>query len=236
MKLTIPSLTGRIPRGPPIAALVALAAAMVVATGPPAQATSVLTNGSFESGFKPPTGTFRTLSAGTDAADDITGWLVTANSVDWIRTYWQAADGLYSLDMSGVAAGTIVTATTFNTIPGAMYVVEIYLSGNPDSGRGLNDLQVVATTGPDPADVFTQYFSYNTSTENNTKANMKWQLESWYFTAQGASTTLGFASLTCTAYGPALDNVSVELIPEPVTMAGLMLGIGCLARYVRKRR
>ncbi len=26
------------------------------------------------------------------------------------------------------------------------------------------------------------------------------------------------------------------LIPEPVTMAGLMLGIGCLARYVRKRR
>ena len=25
-------------------------------------------------------------------------------------------------------------------------------------------------------------------------------------------------------------------VPEPVTMAGLMLGIGCLARYVRKRR
>jgi hypothetical protein len=25
-------------------------------------------------------------------------------------------------------------------------------------------------------------------------------------------------------------------IPEPVTMAGLALGIGCLARYVRKRR
>jgi hypothetical protein len=26
------------------------------------------------------------------------------------------------------------------------------------------------------------------------------------------------------------------IIPEPVTMAGLMLGIGCLSRYVRKRR
>jgi len=30
--------------------------------------------------------------------------------------------------------------------------------------------------------------------------------------------------------------LQVDVIPEPVTMAGLMLGIGCLARYVRKRR
>jgi len=29
---------------------------------------------------------------------------------------------------------------------------------------------------------------------------------------------------------------SGTVIPEPVTMAGLMLGIGCLARYVRRRR
>ena len=29
---------------------------------------------------------------------------------------------------------------------------------------------------------------------------------------------------------------SGDVIPEPVTMAGLMLGIGCLARYVRRRK
>ena len=29
---------------------------------------------------------------------------------------------------------------------------------------------------------------------------------------------------------------SVDVVPEPVTMAGLMLGIGCLARYARKRK
>jgi hypothetical protein len=31
-------------------------------------------------------------------------------------------------------------------------------------------------------------------------------------------------------------SASVDVVPEPVTMAGLALGIGCLTRYVRKRR
>ena len=40
-------------------------------------------------------------------------------------------------------------------------------------------------------------------------------------------------------YGAAegyVDDIQVSHVPEPVTMAGLMLGIGCLARYVRNRR
>lgn len=31
-------------------------------------------------------------------------------------------------------------------------------------------------------------------------------------------------------------DVEAKSVPEPVTMAGLMLGVGCLARYVRKRK
>jgi hypothetical protein len=31
-------------------------------------------------------------------------------------------------------------------------------------------------------------------------------------------------------------RTSVSIIPEPVTMAGLMLGLGCLTRYVRRRK
>jgi len=36
----------------------------------------------------------------------------------------------------------------------------------------------------------------------------------------------------------AVDNIEVNavVIPEPVTMAGLALGVGCLASYVRRRR
>ncbi|HUT56802.1 MAG TPA: PEP-CTERM sorting domain-containing protein [Phycisphaerae bacterium] len=32
------------------------------------------------------------------------------------------------------------------------------------------------------------------------------------------------------------DPMEGDLIPEPVTMAGLLLGVGCLGRYIRKRR
>ncbi|MBE3096610.1 MAG: PEP-CTERM sorting domain-containing protein [Planctomycetes bacterium] len=38
------------------------------------------------------------------------------------------------------------------------------------------------------------------------------------------------------AYEGYVDNIQVTNVPEPVTMAGLMLGIGCLARYVRNRK
>jgi len=218
---------------PPLAAVAVLAAlALAIAPGR-AEGVSVITNGSFESGYNPPTGTFRTLQAGTADADDIDGWLVTANSVDWICTYWQAAHGVRSLDMSGTAAGTIVTATIFSTIPGEPYLVEFYMSGNPDGTRGVKTLKVIAQTG---SSTYEQTFTYDTLAKGNTRTDMKWELQSWYFTAQGATTTLGFASLTSTAYGPALDNVSVELVPEPLTLAGVLLGVGCAAGYVRRRR
>ncbi|KPK49026.1 MAG: hypothetical protein AMK72_05565 [Planctomycetes bacterium SM23_25] len=32
------------------------------------------------------------------------------------------------------------------------------------------------------------------------------------------------------------DPITTEVIPEPITMAGMLLGIGCLGRYVRRRR
>ena len=45
----------------------------------------------------------------------------------------------------------------------------------------------------------------------------------------------GSASQSPTAGATALQ-LDLKLVPEPVTMAGLMLGIGCLARYARRRR
>ena len=32
------------------------------------------------------------------------------------------------------------------------------------------------------------------------------------------------------------DPLEGDLVPEPVTMAGLLLGVGCLGGYVRKRK
>ena len=55
-------------------------------------------NGSFETGPTP--GGYVTLSAGDT---QITGWTVTGDSVDYIGSYWPAADGSRSLDLSGNA-------------------------------------------------------------------------------------------------------------------------------------
>jgi len=127
----------------------------------------------------------------------------------------------------------MVTATTFNTIAGETYLVEFYMSGNPAGSPGTKTLKAIVQTGPS---TYEQTFTYDTVAKGNSLTDMKWELQSWYFTAQGATTTLGFASLTSTAYGPALDNVSVELVPEPLTLAGVLLGVGCAAGYVRRRR
>ena len=50
--------------------------------------------------------------------------------------------------------------------------------------------------------------------------------------------TDGFASqFIDDGYGSGFEaTLSLEAVPEPVTMAGLFLGIGCLARYVRRRK
>ena len=224
-------------RGRSTATLVSLAAAVlamvwIVGTPAPAQA-NLVTNGSFEEGTNKPTSNFTTLSAGNT---DITGWTVTSGSVDWIRTYWTAQQGSYSLDLSGNSAGTIA-ATSFATTSGNWYEVDFWMSANPDSGLGQKDLQVAVSGIPS-----TENFSY-TVTSANSLTNMLWALKSMNFQAQSSSTTLSFISLTNSAWGPALDNVSVEElygggagIPEPVTMAGLVLGLGGLARYVRRRQ
>lgn len=70
---------------------------------------ALVKNGSFENGIlvQP----FSTLNVGSTA---VTDWTVTNTStttsggqVDYIGNYWQAADGVRSLDLSGNSAGGI---------------------------------------------------------------------------------------------------------------------------------
>ena len=53
---------------------------------------------------------------------------------------------------------------------------------------------------------------------------MGWTLHSLDFTASGSTSTLSFVSTTGTAYGAALDNVSVTAVPEASTWAMMILG------------
>jgi hypothetical protein len=100
---------------------------LALGAGSSAQAAS-FTNGSFELGSDP--GSFSTVFQGDGAT--ITGWLVggpSGASVDYIGSYWEAADGTRSIDLSGTSNypdGPIKwgeISQTFDTISGQALTV-----------------------------------------------------------------------------------------------------------------
>jgi choice-of-anchor C domain-containing protein len=203
-------------------ALVAAAsiAACGVATGASAAG---FTNGSFESGVDTG-GSFVTLFNGSTG---INGWVVGGDSVDYIGNYWNAQNGARSVDLSGNANGSI--SQTFDTVAGQSYVVDFWLAGNPDGGPAAKLAVITADGGQEQDSIFTV-------TGSDSRSNMGWREYSYRFTASSNSTTLSFASATNTAYGPALDNVSVAGVPEPASWALMILGFGGLGATLRRQR
>jgi choice-of-anchor C domain-containing protein len=180
-----------------LGAAVAMVASIAVA-GSALAAFPGVTNGSFEDGTYPG-GPFVQVNAGITGP---TGWTVSAGSIDWVAGLWQAQAGSKSLDLNGVAPGTI--SQTLATTIGKTYVVSFYLSGNPQGGPAAKTLTVSAT-GSAPAS-----YTFDTSVAQNTVTDMKWSAKSYSFVATNTSTVLAFASTTsASAYGPALDNVVV---------------------------
>jgi hypothetical protein len=66
-------------------------------------------------------------------------------------------------------------------------------------------------------------------------AAMGWTEYTYNFVATGASTTLSFASLDNSPYGPALDGVSVAAVPEPAAWGMLIGGFGLAGLALRRR-
>jgi choice-of-anchor C domain-containing protein len=176
--------------------------AAIAIAGPAAAVFTAPTNPSFETGTFVDNGSgFQQLNAGDTSID---GWTIGGNSIDWIATYWPAADGAMSIDLNGVDAGSLSQA--FETTIGNTYTVTFALSGNPAGPPALKTLDVSAT-GAVPA-------SYSYDASLNDLTNMNWAAQEYVFLATSANTTLTFTSTIAGAFGPALDNVVVtEFVP-----------------------
>ncbi len=195
---------------------------------------AAFTNGSFEiASPNAPFGSFNTLFAGDTS---MTGWTVTAGTVDLVNTnYFSpdfiASDGQNSVDMTGASEGTI--AQTFDTIAGQGYSVTFDLNINSYGGNLVKDLLV-------SAGATSSLFSYD-GTNHPPGQGGPWQSHTLSFTAAGASTTLSFQSLNTggCCYGVVLDNVNVSgvtAVPEPETYAMMLAGLGLLGFAARRRK
>ncbi len=166
--------------------------------------------------------------AGQRSAVDTTslpGWRVAANTID-VVSFWQAADGLFSIDLTGTSLGRL--EQDFATLPGSLYEVRFAMAANTNqTPPGIYSLRVSAAGQQ-------QQFDFN-RTASLSITNMGYVEQVWQFTAVSPLSTLAFTSLTNTFNGgPVIDNVRVEVVPAPGT-ALCVLALPFLQTYRRRR-
>jgi choice-of-anchor C domain-containing protein len=184
---------------------------------------ATIINGSFELGSN--VGGYSNIKAGSSA---VTGWTIGGSSIDYIGSYWQAADGARSLDLAGLGIGSV--SQTIATVIGQAYRVSFSVAANLDGGAAVR-------TGFVDVGGAQSLISFDAS--GNSRSNMGWEVRTFEFVALEALTTLRFSADAVTSsnnFGLALDNVSIDAIPEPGTWAMLLFGFGALGYVMRSRR
>ena len=195
----------------------ALAAGLIFGVVSGANA-NLVANGDFEAGSYGG-GSFQTLSAGSTA---LTDWTIgSGGSIDWIGSYWAAASGAKSIDLSGNVPSLVSQA--INLVSGQTYSISFAYGRNPD-GNASQPFKV-------------ELGNFSAEVSNPTQAS-QWQSYSNTFTSDAT----GSYSLKFTAnggngpYGPALDNIILTAVPLPAAawlFGTALAGLGFARKYRR---
>ncbi len=142
------------------------------------------------------------------AGDAIGAWSVDDGAVDLISArFWKAAERRQSLDLDGsCGAGTISQVAP--TVAGRSYQLCFGLAGNPDGPPAVKTMEI--WWGDQRLDSLT----YDTT--GASRRHMGWIYRQYTVTAAGPATRLMFRSLTPGCYGPALDDIRLEELDQPI--------------------
>jgi choice-of-anchor C domain-containing protein len=168
---------------------------------PPPPPFNLATNGSFE--LPPGILTYRVFNTGTD----LPGWIVEQGTVEIVGPYWQAAEGVQSLDLNGIFEDIGTISHPLSTMPGQRYKVRFAYAGNPEGGPAIKTTKVFWN------DTLLAEVSFDTTGRSLT--DMGWVYYEYEVTAASTSSLLKFQSTTPSFCGPALDDVSVTILDGP---------------------
>jgi choice-of-anchor C domain-containing protein len=193
--------------------LVIAALSGVIVIGSGKAKADLMLNGGFETPALTQ-GQSKTLSASDPS---MAPWVIAAGSVDVVQNgYWPAYQGNNSIDLNGVSPATI--QQTFATNPGTTYVLTFAYACNAD----VVDVDHSVFTGIGHLTITgaSTLLDTTVSHSGSSRANMNYEIFSGNFVANSSSTTLQFQDVSNSGnHGLVLDNVSVNSVPEPSTLA-----------------
>jgi len=180
-----------------------------------------LINSSFET---PPV----TLAQNFSVAPAGFGWTIASGNLDLYSTYWQASSGNQSIDLNGSVACSIYQDFTFSS--SQTWAISFDLSANPDAGTrgdglgtGIKNMRVdFGTPGQ-----MTTLGTYGVDAAPRSINNMQWVTFTTpeVLVSDSVVYRLQFTSIVSGVGGPALDNVQLQVVPEPSAVALLCSGL-----------